>query len=81
MGGGLGVLPLGDRNPKVHLATQNPPPRRLVRRPPMEVVPSSSVTEVPSSGAWGVFEQSIVENHAVNGDHQRGVVGAHILAF
>ena len=39
------------------------------------------MTEVLSSGAGGVFEQSVVENHAVNGDHQRGAVGAHILAF
>jgi hypothetical protein len=39
------------------------------------------VTEVLSSGAGGVFEQSVVESHAVNSDHQRGVVGAHILAF
>jgi hypothetical protein len=37
---GLAKSVLGDRIVKVHLATQNPPPPRLVRRPPMEVVPS-----------------------------------------
>jgi hypothetical protein len=37
---GLAKSVLGDLNLKVRLATQNPPPPRLVRRPPMEVVPS-----------------------------------------